>query len=858
MTFPHQPSGSTRVWGSRIARALVLVVGVVLIGSCRETVVMPVEVATVQIVPDRPTAVVGGTVQLVAELRDDSGRPVTGHSITWTSEDQGVATVDPTGRVAGTGRGATTIRAQVGAAQGTAALQVLTPASIVLSQSQAQLVLDRDGSPPSSIQVGITNGGEAALTGMATSTEYQGDARDWLSAALSQTSAPATLILAVAEDVTLDPGRYEAAVNVSAASVTSSGAVSVLVSLEVRDGTEATGPATRLAFAQQPATTRVGMVFAPAITVRVEDADGNLASSAALVTIALGAHPPGATLVGTRTAAAVNGIATFSDLAVDRVGAGFTLQASTPSLAPATSSEFDIVAGTPSAVALTGPAAAVAGTVSEAFAVTAVDDRGNIATVSQSTTFSLGSTRSGTFFSDPAGTTAITSVSIPAGGSSAAFYYVAAALGEHTVSAASATLGAAAHALTVAAGAPAQLAFGQQPTSTGVGAILSPAVTVRIEDAQGNLVSSTASVTLALATNPSGAALGGTLTRAAVDGIATFDDLSLDEVGTGYTLAATASGLTGATSAEFNITAGAPAQLAFGQQPTSTGVGAILNPAVTVRIEDAQGNLVSSTASVTLALATNPSGAALGGTLTRAAVNGIATFDDLSLDEVGTGYTLAATASGLTGATSAGFDITVEAPVQLAFGQQPTSTEVGATLSPAVTVRIEDAQDTLVSSTASVTLGLAANPSDAVLYGTLTRAAVDGIATFDDLSLDAIGTGYTLEASAIGLTGTTSSTFDMTLIPAPTGLTAPPGQIRSNRVRLVWTDNSVRTPSFHIFRADGPEDFVLLALHTGSVQFDDFTVQPNSTYRYRVVACHISACSEPSNTITVTTPDGTN
>jgi hypothetical protein len=39
-------------------------------------------------------------------------------------------------------------------------------------------------------------------------------------------------------------------------------------------------------------------------------------------------------------------------------------------------------------------------------------------------------------------------------------------------------------------------------------------------------------------------------------------------------------------------------------------------------------------------------------------VNGVATFSNLSIDRVGTGYTLAASSTGLTGATSSGFNIT--------------------------------------------------------------------------------------------------------------------------------------------------------------------------------------------------------
>src|SRR5207244_2321229 len=53
--------------------------------------------------------------------------------------------------------------------------------------------------------------------------------------------------------------------------------------------------------------------------------------------------------------------------------------------------------------------------------------------------------------------------------------------------------------------------------------------------------------------NPTGATLAGTTTVNAVDGIATLADLSVDRPGSGYTLAATASGLTGATSTTFAV-----------------------------------------------------------------------------------------------------------------------------------------------------------------------------------------------------------------------------------------------------------------------------------------------------------------
>ncbi len=101
-----------------------------------------------------------------------------------------------------------------------------------------------------------------------------------------------------------------------------------------------------------------------------------------------------------------------------------------------------------------------------------------------------------------------------------------------------------------------RVAFTQQPTTVNAGATITPAVRVTVQDSSGNTVpSSTATVTLAIGTNPSGATLGGTTSVAAVSGVATFSNLSLNNVGTGYTLTASSSGLTGATSNTFNVQA---------------------------------------------------------------------------------------------------------------------------------------------------------------------------------------------------------------------------------------------------------------------------------------------------------------
>jgi len=201
----------------------------------------------------------------------------------------------------------------------------------------------------------------------------------------------------------------------------------------------------------------------------------------------------------------------------------------------------------------------------------------------------------------------------------------------------------------------AMLAFVQQPTSAPVGSTIAPAVGVAVEDSNGNPVTAaTNPVTLALV---GGSGLTGTLTVVPQNGVATFSNLSIGTAGSGYTLAATSPGLGSATSASFSISPIAPvaAKLAFSQQPANALTGAPITPAITVTVEDANGNPVTTASnSVTLALI---SGAGLGGTLMATPSNGVATFSNVTESTAGT-YMLSATSAGLVPATSAGFSIT--------------------------------------------------------------------------------------------------------------------------------------------------------------------------------------------------------
>lgn len=211
---------------------------------------------------------------------------------------------------------------------------------------------------------------------------------------------------------------------------------------------------------------------------------------------------------------------------------------------------------------------------------------------------------------------------------------------------------------TATPGPPAQLEFSTEPVTRSADGPLA-SVQVSIRDANGFLVdTATATVSLALSEDPSGVnPLQGTLAVAAVNGVATFSDLRIGSAATGYRLEATAPGLSAANSALFNVTPGVATALEFATQPPNPlSLAATFEVSVVAR--DAQGNAATGfTGAIALALDVNPSAAALTGPTTVNAVAGTATFSGLAIDNIGSGYTLRASAGGLSDALSDAFDV---------------------------------------------------------------------------------------------------------------------------------------------------------------------------------------------------------
>src|SRR6267142_508512 len=107
---------------------------------------------------------------------------------------------------------------------------------------------------------------------------------------------------------------------------------------------------------------------------------------------------------------------------------------------------------------------------------------------------------------------------------------------------------------------------------------------------------------------------------------------------------------------------------------------------------------------------------------------------------------------------------TAPAAGTLAFAVDPTSTTSGVSISPPVQVEIRDpagVRQTMASD--PVTLAIGTNPSGAVLLGTATVNAANGVATFPGLAISKPGRGFTLAAASGNLVSTTSAAFNVVL-----------------------------------------------------------------------------------------------
>ena len=165
------------------------------------------------------------------------------------------------------------------------------------------------------------------------------------------------------------------------------------------------GPASQLAFTQQPQNSPAGIGgMTSAVIVAVQDANGNTVASTdpvanAVIGLAISAEPGTGALTGTTSVTAVNGIATFQGLGIDKTGNGYKLKAvasAFPTILQPNSFPFNITSASPSQVNITaGPASLLSSTSGSAttvcgtYTITLQDSGNNAANATTITTLNL-------------------------------------------------------------------------------------------------------------------------------------------------------------------------------------------------------------------------------------------------------------------------------------------------------------------------------------------------------------------------------------------------------------------------------------------------------------------------------------
>jgi hypothetical protein len=310
---------------------------------------------------------------------------------------------------------------------------------------------------------------------------------------------------------------------------------------------------------QPPTCVTPGNLFS--VTVTAENSAGTvLVNYNGTVTLSLGNNPGNGTLSGTTTLNFVNGTATFTNLSINNPGMGYTLQAAGGGFAAAVSNAFDVSTAMDFTVSAATPQNAGA---AFNFTVTALDQFGNVAT-----------NYSGAIaFTSSDGKAILPSLGTLNAGTGS-FNATLKTAGKQTITATdtlTTSITGTSGAVTVSSGAPYQLVFGQQPTNVLSTQVISPAVTVQVLDAFGNLVDTdnNDTVTLGIFSGPSSGQFTGSSTTAqrVVNGVATFSNLGFTAPGT-YKLTEFVTGFyTGPVSSAFTVT---PLQVSSFSQ-TSTG-----------------------------------------------------------------------------------------------------------------------------------------------------------------------------------------------------------------------------------------------------------------------------------------------
>jgi len=157
---------------------------------------------------------------------------------------------------------------------------------------------------------------------------------------------------------------------------------------------------------------------------------------------------------------------------------------------------------------------------------------------------------------------------------------------------------------------------------------------------------------------------------------------------------------------------------------------------------------------VSIAFGTNAGGGTLSGTLSVGTVNGVATFNNLSINNSGTGYTLSATSSGLNAGLTSSFNV-VGPMASLVWSSVPTEVISGQSFNMTLSAK-DSLSNPAIAYTGTVTFS--SPDTQAVLPLNYTFTSTDaGVKSFSFTLKTTTGITQTVTASDSPISGITSS-----------------------------------------------------------------------------------------------------
>jgi|GEM_PF-1596631 len=507
------------------------------------------------------------------------------------------------------------------------------------------------------------------------------------------------------------------------------------------------------------------------LTVAALDQSGQIDSAYnGAISLSVVAANNSPTLAGTTTVNAIAGVASFANVSLSGAGSSISLRASGPSVSSVTGSTFNIGAGTPSVAhsTLAVSASTLTAGSSTTVTLTSKNQYGIAITTDPSLTVTFihnGGTSAGTFASVNNvgdGTYTATFTGTTSGTATDIRAYIDAVLVTSTA------------AMTVNPG-PVSLAKSTLAVSSAtIASNGTSTVTLTARDANSNLLTGLNVNTIALNLSTGlGVSTGSFSTPIVNVGDGTYTaTFTGGGSGTATTIGATIGGSAvtnnGAALPTITVNPAAATKLAITTQPSSsyTAGGAII---VGVSALNANDNVDTSyTANITLSFGNDASGgtATLGGTKTVAAVAGVASFTTLNVDKAFSGYTISASAPGLTGATTSAFNITPGSYTlaQSSVSSASSTVSVGSTTSLTVTLR-DVLGNTVYSPDLAITFTLSGGTS------TGNFSAANYLAETGAYSATFTGTAAGTATSVIGRINATSDitggAASITVIPAP-------------------------------------------------------------------------------------------